>query len=342
MRSFVHTLIACGTLAVVLANASIAGELSVANHHVYLLIGQSNMAGRAPIPEDQSGIINRCYLLNNKDEWEPATNPLNRYSTIRKDINMQKLNPGYGFSLGMLEHYKDITLGLVVNARGGTKIEQWEKGTEYYDEAIRRVKTAQKSGTLKGILWHQGEGNSGNPRDYPAKLEKLVADMRKDLGRADLPFVVGQVFHDPETKPHTREINVALATAPSHIAFTECVSSKDLGTFDNTHFDTSAIVLLGRRYADAMIKLQNQPDKAMNKNSLLRALELDKSGDWEGAHNIVQDIHTTDGSWLHAYLHRKEGDLGNASYWYSRAGKPVANDTLEEEWDRLYAAFSND
>lgn len=342
MRFFVHILLACGTIAGITANASNLDELSKENHHVYLLIGQSNMAGRAPIPGDQSARIDRCYVLNDKDEWEPATNPLNRYSTIRKDISMQKLNPGYGFSLGMLEHYKDITIGLVVNARGGTRIEQWEKGTEYYNEAIRRVKIAQKSGTLMGILWHQGESNSGNPQDYQGKLEKLVADMRKDIGIADLPFVVGQVFYDPETKPHTQEINAVLARAPSLIAFTGCVSSEELSTLDNSHFDTPGMLLLGRRYAGAMIELHNKTEQPMIKNSLLRALELDKAGDWEGAHSIAQDIHTADGSWLHAYLHRKEGDLGNAAYWYSRAGKPVADDTLDEEWDRLYAAFKDD
>jgi hypothetical protein len=77
----------------------------------------------------------------------------------------------------------------------------------------------------------------------------------------------------------------------------------------------------------------------MTDNPLIRALELDKSGNWEEAHNIAQEIHTSDGSWLHAYLHRVEGDLGNAACWYSRAGKPVAEDSLEEEWKRLYAAF---
>ena len=66
--------------------------------HVYLMIGQSNMAGRAPFTEEQSGAIERCYLLNGQDQWEAATNPLNRYSTIRKSLGMQKMNPGYAFA----------------------------------------------------------------------------------------------------------------------------------------------------------------------------------------------------------------------------------------------------
>ena len=71
------------------------------SHHVYLLIGQSNMAGRAPFTKDEAGEIPRCFLLNAQDRWEPAKNPLNRYSTIRKGLGMQKMNPGYGFAKAM-------------------------------------------------------------------------------------------------------------------------------------------------------------------------------------------------------------------------------------------------
>jgi hypothetical protein len=74
-------------------------------------------------------------------------------------------------------------------------------------------------------------------------------------------------------------------------------------------------------------------------NNLLLALWHDAKGDWEAAHDIAQDIHTRDGSWLHAYLHRKEGDQWNAGYWYRQAGKPVHTGTLEQEWEELVLAF---
>ena len=64
----------------------------------------------------------------------------------------------------------------------------------------------------------------------------------------------------------------------------------------------------------------------------LRALWFDGQGDWNQAHSVAQDVEDATGAWVHAYLHRKEGDLQNAEYWYRRAGKPVATGALDDEW----------
>jgi hypothetical protein len=71
----------------------------------------------------------------------------------------------------------------------------------------------------------------------------------------------------------------------------------------------------------------------------LNALWYDGKGDWNKAHDIAQETHSTDGSWIHAYLHRKEGDDGNAAYWYSKAGKKFPANTLEQEWEEIVAAL---
>ena len=224
--------------------------------HIYLLIGQSNMAGRAQVEEEHAGAIEGCFLLGAQDEWEPASNPLNRYSTIRKGIEIQRLNPGYGFAKAMRKANPEVSIGLVVNAKGGSKIEEWEKGTHFYDEALRRVREARKTGILKGVLWHQGEGNSREPDTYLEKLKGLIADLRKDLGEADLPFVAGQVFYHPETKPHMEAINQEIARLPEVVPNTGYVSSEGLTTFDNTHFDVPSTLILGERYAKEMQKLR--------------------------------------------------------------------------------------
>lgn len=74
-------------------------------------------------------------------------------------------------------------------------------------------------------------------------------------------------------------------------------------------------------------------------SGILKALWYDGKGDWETSHNIAQDIHDRNGSWVHAYLHRKEGDLPNARYWYRQASKPEFTGSLNEEWESLVRNF---
>lgn len=216
--------------------------------HIYLLIGQSNMAGRAAIPEEDAGALKNCYLLNAEDSWEVARNPFNRYSTIRKGLNMQKMNPGYSFAKTLLEKQSGVSIGLVVNAKGGTKIEEWGKGTKFYNEAIRRAKVAQETGLLKGVLWHQGESNQGNPDGYLEKLQALVGDLRADLESPELPFVAGQVIDVPA-------INDQIAMLPEKVPNTAFVSSEGLKGQDRWHFDTESMKKLGERYAEAVLKM---------------------------------------------------------------------------------------
>ena len=78
---------------------------------------------------------------------------------------------------------------------------------------------------------------------------------------------------------------------------------------------------------------QSSPPPAISKH--LESLWYDAKGDWEQSHNIIQEINDSDASWIHAYLHRKEGDTWNADYWYSRAGKTRPAITLEAEWEKI-------
>ena len=77
-----------------------------------------------------------------------------------------------------------------------------------------------------------------------------------------------------------------------------------------------------------------------DRGDLIRALDLDKAGDWDKAHGIVQRMESNDAHWIHAYLHREEGDLGNSRYWYNRAGKIMPEYGLDQEWDVLYTMMT--
>ena len=78
----------------------------------------------------------------------------------------------------------------------------------------------------------------------------------------------------------------------------------------------------------------------MEKKAYMDALEKVRAGDWDGAHRIVQDIDSPEAAWIHAHLHREEGDLGNAAYWYRRAGKPVCRSPLAEERQAIRDALA--
>ena len=82
-----------------------------------------------------------------------------------------------------------------------------------------------------------------------------------------------------------------------------------------------------------------QPAPPPELPAALRAMWEDAKGNWSGAHAIAQSIDDPTGSWIHAYLHRKEGEPANAGYWYRRAGKPAAQDALDEEWVRIVSTL---
>lgn len=224
---------------------------------IYLLIGQSNMAGRAPIEGSDADTLQNVFLYTGVEgnEWEKAANPLNKYSTIRKDITMQKLGPGYHFAKTMIEANPENPIGLVVNAKGGTKIEEWKPGSEFYNEAVRRTKAAMEYGTLKGILWHQGEANASKYQQYPPKITALIEALRTDFNQPDLPVVLGQLSED---KAKRINFNKMLLQLPAQLNGVAVATAEETSTIDSTHFDPESQKKMGQRYAAEMLKLLQQ------------------------------------------------------------------------------------
>ena len=233
------------------------------DYDVYLLIGQSNMAGRGPLSrEDTTTIEDGVYLLNAEDLPEPAKAPFNRYSTIRKDLSIQGENPARSFASAMRAHNGRPVL-LVVNARGGSSISSWLKDApapaerpQYYSEAVRRTKQALQYGELKAILWHQGESDSDSTRAaaYLDRIQKLASDLRTDLCNGEaVPFIVGEILR---THDNAAIFNPVINQASALIPNSACVNSEGLVALpDNLHFDTASQLELGKRYAQELIWL---------------------------------------------------------------------------------------
>ena len=115
---------------------------SASPKEIILLIGQSNKSGRANLLDQDYQVVQNAFQLDSMNQWIPLKSPLNIHSSIRKEASMQRFNLGYSFAKEVTANGNINPLGLVVNARGGTKIDQWIPGTHFFKEALRRGKSA--------------------------------------------------------------------------------------------------------------------------------------------------------------------------------------------------------
>jgi len=231
--------------------------------HLYLLIGQSNMAGRGEVESQDKELYPRVFTLDKAGEWAPAVEPIHFDKP-----SVAGVGPGLTFGKIMADHNPSVRIGLIPCAAGGSTITVWKSGgyweqtkSKPYDDAIERTKAAMKHGVLKGILWHQGESDSnGDDAElYEDRLVALIDVLRTDLGTPDVPFVVatlGDYFI--ENHPEGKIVNEALRRIPQRVKHTACVDATGLEhKGDNVHFNSSAARELGRRYAEAMLRLQH-------------------------------------------------------------------------------------
>jgi hypothetical protein len=216
---------------------------------LFLLIGQSNMAGRGVI-EDEDKVVHPRVFVQTKDlSWAPAIDPLHFDKPKLAGVGL-----GSTFARVVADAHPEATIGVIPAAFGGTALDQWNPDGELYANAVTRTREAMKSGTLAGILWHQGEGDSADdlPRAYTDKFKAMIDRMRRDLDAPEVPVVVGELGR---FRTANAGINAVLAQLPSHVSRCAFVSSEGLTDKDGTHFDSRSLRELGRRYAAAWMAL---------------------------------------------------------------------------------------
>lgn len=227
--------------------------------HIYILMGQSNMAGRGKVTDHYAKHGHpRVIMLNQGGKWVPAEHPLHFDKP-----KIAGVGPGLTFGIAMAEAHPDVVIGLVPCAVGGTSIAKWAPGvydqtthTHPYDDAAVRIRKAMETGVIKGVIWHQGEGDS-NPTSastYLEKLEILIDRIRTLVGDPNLPVVAGQLARYREGY---QLINKELVNLPDSVPHTMVVSSEGLWhRGDGTHFDSPSASEFGRRFAKGMLALQ--------------------------------------------------------------------------------------
>ena len=229
--------------------------------YIFLLAGQSNMAGRANITPLDTVTYPNIYCLNKNLIWEKAKNPLHY------DVpGIVGVGPGLNFAKGISEMFGDsIKIGLVPCAVGGTSIEQWlnnsvVNGTYLYSNLLNRANYSRKSGKIVGVVWHQGEQNAlpKNYNNYKEKLKPFIRKLRLDLNNENLLFISGELgtFLDPATfQTFPDSINLILHSLKKDLLDFDVVCSSGLtDKGDKLHFDSPSQRELGSRYAASWIK----------------------------------------------------------------------------------------
>ena len=229
------------------------------NLQIYVLMGQSNMAGRGQLEKTREPLHPKILMLTKEERWEPASEPLHF------DKSIAGAGLGASFALRMAAAEPQAMIGLVPCAVGGTPLSRWQKGADLYEQALKRIRAAQKAGIVRGVLWHQGENDAldlQQAESYGRRLAEMVNDLRQDTGNSQLPFVAGTLgdflSDDAAGNPsHWRTVNAQLLLLPGLTARTAIVDASGLKPkSDGVHFDTPSLRTLGERYATAMLKLQ--------------------------------------------------------------------------------------
>ena len=219
------------------------------NMVLFLLVGQSNMAGRAK-PCGKEPLPSVC-KLNRRGEWVVATSP------IHFDRSTAGVGPVESFVRDYRRDHPSVTVGLVPCAVGGSGMGTWcvsSKGARgaNLEQALVRARRAAAYGRFAGVLWHQGETDAKRADGkvlaarYPRQFESMVSAVRQAVGDPELPVIIGEIGRfNPDL---AAKMNPVLNALPRRIGHCTCVSSEGLGNQDRWHFDKDAVTELGHRY----------------------------------------------------------------------------------------------
>jgi len=232
---------------------------------LYLLVGQSNMAGRGRVGPIDKTSHPQVYSLAKDGHWVSAMEPIHFDKPKRVGVS-----PGLAFGKVIAADDPQSIIGLIPSAVGGSVIASWRRRGYHsqtkvypYDDAIRRAKIAiAKGGKLEAILWHQGEHDSRRDKAgaYESELTRLVSDFRRDLNAPNVPFIVGGLGDFLiKRNSDTDLVQLALSTVSQRVTCTAFVSASGLvDKGDELHFDAASAREFGRRYARKLMKIRKQ------------------------------------------------------------------------------------
>lgn len=222
--------------------------------HSFLMIGQSNMAGRGFLSEAVPMNTGHIKLFRN-GRWQPMFRPIN------PDKQTAGVSPAESFAEAYAKAY-DVNVGLIGCAVGGTSLDEWMPGDTLYDNAISQARLAARSSEIVGILWHQGEWdtNPENASTYRVRLEHMISSLRRDLNLPNAPLILGELGSFLEDLggryKNYRKVNEEIHEFVKLNPFSACASADGLtSNGDNLHFNSKSLYELGLRYFSEFQKL---------------------------------------------------------------------------------------
>jgi hypothetical protein len=233
-------------------------ETNKSNTWIFIMAGQSNMAGRGLVEPDDTIPQARMLTINQDGKLVIAKEPLHFY-----EPSLAGLDCGYSFGKTLIKHIPDsISVLLIPTAVGGSSISQWLGDSTHRDvklmtNFLQKVQIAKQYGTIKGILWHQGESDA-NEKGIPlyiARLSALFERFRSAIGNKQLPVLLGELGSFSTHKESWKLLNEAINKYSISDSNSTVVSTSDLADKgDNVHFNSAGQRAMGRRFAKAYLK----------------------------------------------------------------------------------------
>ena len=226
--------------------------------HSILIIGQSNMAGRG-FANEVEPIVNKKIRVLRNGRWRPL------YTPVNPDRNTAGVNLCESFA-DLYANDKEVEVGIIPCADGGTNLDQWQVGSLLFDHACYMAELASRTSTIAAVLWHQGESDSYADKAflYEQKLGVIFEAFRKRLDLYDVPFIVGGLgdylsAYSEDVGKYSRIVNKALMHYASTHEMTGFVSAEGLTPNpDNLHFNAVSLREFGVRYYNEFLKLEDK------------------------------------------------------------------------------------
>ena len=228
----------------------------------FLMVGQSNMAGRGNLDEVEPIKNDNLFMLR-MGRWQKHSEPVNPDRPVTKG----EFHSGVGLASSFADDYSKHfgkKAGLIPCADGGTKISQWMPGEILFDHAVFMANLAQRTSNLGGIIWHQGESdcNAENIDLYKERFITMMTEMRKQIGAEELPLIIGELSLDVDGNrwkhvEYADKMNAIFHEIAKEMPHCAVASAEGITIkkSDGLHFDSKGSREFGHRYFQKYLEI---------------------------------------------------------------------------------------